>query len=108
MIALQVDRLKELRETHGWSQRELSRMCGLDVTLIGKYERGEIDPSAITLKLMAEKLGVSADYLIGLSDDPHSLSDSSELSEDERAIVEAFRCNGWPGVARVMSERMGG
>jgi transcriptional regulator with XRE-family HTH domain len=107
-IALRVDRLKALREEHGLSQRELSGLCGLGTSAIGTYERGEVDPSSKHLKMIAEKLGVSTDYLLGLSDDPVARFGASEINDDERAVVQALRRGGWPAVIRVVADRMTG
>jgi transcriptional regulator with XRE-family HTH domain len=103
-IAIRADRLKALREQHGWSQRELSRICGLGETAINTYERGEVEPSAKHLKKMAETLHVSTDYLLGLTDDPRGLFDNSELSDDERTIVQAFRRGRWREIVQVAVE----
>jgi transcriptional regulator with XRE-family HTH domain len=105
-IALRTDRLKALREQRGWSQRELARYCGLGETVVNKYERSVVDPSSTTLKVMAEKLDVSADYLLGLVDDPHGCFDSGDLSEDERTMLYAYRRDSWSGVIRVAAERL--
>jgi transcriptional regulator with XRE-family HTH domain len=95
-----------LRETHGWSQRELGRRCGFEETLISKYERGEFDPTSSSLKVMAENLGVSIDYLLGMTDEPHGFFGSSELSDDEQAVLWALRRDGWLGALRVVTERI--
>jgi len=105
-IALRVDRLKTLREQHGWSQRELSRLCGLALSTIHTYERGEVDPSAKHLIKIAETLGVSADYLLGLIDEPTAHFGSTEIDDDERAVIQALRRDGWRGVMRVAIDRM--
>jgi transcriptional regulator with XRE-family HTH domain len=107
-IGLRVDRLKALREQHGWSQRELARLCDLGITAISKYERAESDPSSGHLKIMAEKLDVTADYLLGLTDNPKGLSGNDELTDDEQAVLLALRRDGWRGVARVLAERLPG
>jgi transcriptional regulator with XRE-family HTH domain len=106
IISFRTDRLKLLRKQRGWSQRELARFCGLGETVVNKYERAVVDPSATTLKIMAEKLGVSADYLLGLTDDPQGCSDVGGLSDDERIMVHAYRRDSWPGVIRVAAERI--
>jgi len=103
--ALRTDRLRALRERKGWSQRELARLCGLREIQINRYESGVNDPSATFLKMIAEKLGVSMDYLVGLSDDPQGPI-SSELTEDERAIVTALRRDSWPGVIRIAADHI--
>jgi transcriptional regulator with XRE-family HTH domain len=106
--ALRADRLKALRERQGWSQREFGRICGFEETIISKYERAEIDPSTSSLKLMAEKLDVSSDYLLGTTDEPQGFYGRDELTEDEQAVLFALRRDGWRGVARVVAERMPG
>jgi transcriptional regulator with XRE-family HTH domain len=107
-IALRTERLKALREQRGWSQRELARYCGVGETVINKYERAVSDPSATALRLIAEKLDVSADYLLGLTDDPHGCIDSGDLSDDERAVLYALRRDSWPGVLRVATDHIAG
>ena len=105
-IALRTDRLKNLREQHGVSQRELARLCGLGETQINKYENGLSDPSATNLMLIAQQLEVSTDYLLGLTDDPHLLVREPKLDSDERAMLETFRHEGWTGVIRLGAERL--
>jgi transcriptional regulator with XRE-family HTH domain len=106
--ALRVDRLKTTRERHGWSQRELGRMCGFEETLISKYERGEVDPSSSTIKLIAQNLDVSIDYLLGITDEPHGFHGSGELNEEEKAVLYALRRDGWRGVGRLLVEHLPG
>jgi hypothetical protein len=60
------------------------------------------------LKAIVETLGVSADYLLGLADEPTARFGSSETNDDERAIVQALRRDGWLGVLRVVTDRMAG
>jgi transcriptional regulator with XRE-family HTH domain len=105
-IALRKDRLQILRERHGWSRRQLSLLCGLGTNQINKYEKGEIDPSSTHLKIIAEKLGVSTDYLLGLSDDPRGQLGDTELNEQERAVLEVLRRDGWVGVIHLAADRL--
>jgi hypothetical protein len=60
------------------------------------------------LKVIAERLGVSTDYLLGLSDDPVARFGAAEINDDERAVVQALRHGGWPAVIRVVADRMTG
>jgi transcriptional regulator with XRE-family HTH domain len=105
-IALRPDRLKNLREQHGLSQRELAKVCGLGITAISKYERAEVDPSSSHLKVIAQQLEVTTDYLLGLTDDPRGLFDNRELTDEERTILQAFRRDRWVGVLRVVTEQI--
>lgn len=105
-IALRTDRLRTLREQHGWSQRELARRCGVSDAQINKYESGQTDPSSTYLKLIAEQLNVSTDYLLGVTDDPQGHYGDGQLSDDEHAMLQIYRREGWPGVFRFGAERL--
>lgn len=58
-------RIAELRKEHGMSQEQLSEETGIHRVLIGKYETGKNEPSAQSLKKMADALGVSTDLILG-------------------------------------------
>lgn len=105
-LILRIDRLRELRERLGWSQRELARRCGLGESFINRYESGISDPSAANIKLIAEALGISADYLLGLSDEPRGQMGDGQLTDDERAVLDAYRRSGWAGLARLLAEAL--
>lgn len=59
------NRLRKLRERRGISRRVLSERCGLSKDMISIYERGEVEPSANTVCLLADIFGVTTDYLLG-------------------------------------------
>jgi transcriptional regulator with XRE-family HTH domain len=64
-------RIVAAREQLGWSQRELVRVSGVGQNNLSVLEQGK-KPSvrADTVVRLAEALGVPADYLLGLTDDP--------------------------------------
>ena len=66
--ALFPSQLRELREIKGISQATLARDLGVSKSTIGLYETGDTLPDAKTLHDLAVYFGVSADYLLGLSD----------------------------------------
>lgn len=100
------DRIRLKREERGWSQRELSRRAGIGLNQVGRYESEEIDPSANHLKAIAEALEVSVDYLLGLTIDPKGHASDSDLTEDERDIIEVYRREGWRGLLRLYTDRV--
>lgn len=62
------ERLKQVRERRGWSQRDLARNAAVDHAWISRLESGErhniqLDAAA----KLATALGVSMDYLAGLT-----------------------------------------
>lgn len=50
---------------------------------------------------MATALGVSADYLLGLTDDPQAKAVNTDFEADERLIVDIYRRTGWVGLTRM-------
>jgi transcriptional regulator with XRE-family HTH domain len=58
-------RLRQARQAHGWSVRELARRAGLDASIVSRLEAGkQAGVNSETLKTLAETLNVSADYLL--------------------------------------------
>jgi transcriptional regulator with XRE-family HTH domain len=102
------ERLREVREKKGLSQRELCALSGLEEAQLSRYENGKMGPSLKYLETLAQHLDVSADYLLGLTDDPRSRSAIDELSADEYKVVETLRREGWKGVIHLGAERVTG
>lgn len=66
------ERFKKFRELRGFTQTEIAEKLGFkNYTTISKWESGKNLPRGKELKLLAEILNVSSDYLMGLSDSPH-------------------------------------
>lgn len=71
------ERLRELREEHGYKSRnKLADVIGIDRTTYSRIENGSTKTisSDILIKL-AELYGVSADYILGLSNTPEKTYD---------------------------------
>jgi transcriptional regulator with XRE-family HTH domain len=63
------ERVKTAREQCGIHQAELARRLGCSVNALSMLENNAItDPRASRIIGIAETLGVSADYLLGLQD----------------------------------------
>lgn len=62
-------RLRELRKQKNISQTELGQMLGVTSTQIGDMERGNSTTSMPRLYELCQYFEVSADYLMGLTDD---------------------------------------
>ncbi len=84
-------RLKQLRERKGLTQDELAEKIGAGTRQIPRYEAGDTVPSANAVSKMAEVLEVSADYLLGLTDDPTARLREQDLSPLERRLIDAVR-----------------
>jgi len=105
-MTLRTDRVQSLREQRGWSQRELARLCGIGESVIRRYELGISEPSMASLKLLAETLQVSADYLLGTTDEPRGHWGGGNITDEESEMLDTFRRDGWPGVFRFGAERI--
>lgn len=60
---------KELRESLGLSQMQLSKQLGISAAGIGHLELGKREPGSHTLIAYSQFFNVSVDYLLGLEDD---------------------------------------
>jgi len=58
------DKITMLRKQKNLSQGDLADKIGISRDAIGKYERGDIMPTADKAKKMADLLGVSLDFLM--------------------------------------------
>jgi transcriptional regulator with XRE-family HTH domain len=86
------ERIRKLREELGWTQDVLAEKIGVPVLQINRYENNKTKPNADMITILAENLSCSADYLLGLTDDPtpHHL-EASELRAKERIAIAAWR-----------------
>lgn len=99
-------RLKYLRNKRRLQQWQVADRLGLGRSTYNQYENDKREPDVELLARIAEFYGVSADFLLGLSDDPsprreleekiaqmsnHRSDDPlSELPEDARKSLEEF------------------
>lgn len=82
------EKLKDLRVEKGLSLEELAAETGLSKSALGSYETTDHkDISHTSIIALAKFYGVSADYLLGLSENrDERSSDISELKLDDDAI----------------------
>lgn len=57
-------RLQQLRERKRINRKVLSELCGLSKNSISRYERGDCEPKASALYILADFFGVTVDYLL--------------------------------------------
>lgn len=73
---------KRFRELRGKRDNtEFAKFLGISRQTVGFYYNGDRIPDAMMLKQIAEKCGVSTDYLLGLTD-------TQSTNADARAAVE--------------------
>jgi transcriptional regulator with XRE-family HTH domain len=88
---LQANRLRSLRLNHNHTYASLAQALDLNMRQIVRYEASESDPSSDVVTRMADTFNVSADYLLGRTDDPTPPAHHADLSPDEQAILAALR-----------------
>lgn len=84
MVDIFVERLKRLRLKTGISQAKLADELGLAKKTIERWERGENNPQAETICVIAEYFSVSVDYLLGKTDD--SIGKTNEVNENRKSF----------------------
>ncbi len=93
------DKLRTLRNERNLSQDRLAKKVSVTRASIATYESGNRLPSLYVLVRLARALGVTTDYLLGVSNDKTSFLDVSGLTpkqiESLDLIIENYReCNG--------------
>ena len=85
-------RIQERRIALRLTQDELAEMVLSTQRQISRYERNINHPSPELLAMFAQVLGVSSDYLLGLTDDPvRSVGGELDLDPLEREAIELLR-----------------
>lgn len=86
------DRIRQLREELNWTQDMLAESLDLPVLAINRYENNKTAPNVDKMARIAEVLGCSADYLLGLTDDPTpNHLQAPTLKTKERLALSAWR-----------------
>lgn len=72
-----MNRIKQLRKARGLRQADVARETCIDQKTLSNYETGRTNPDSYAIVQMADFFGVTADYLLGLSD--YNLKDIDAL-----------------------------
>lgn len=98
------NRLLELRKALGMTQSEVAEATGISQAALSKIEvdGDRLRLTGQTLKQLCEGLDVSADYLLGLTDDPRPLREGPAITLREWAILESVRKGDLKNVMRLL------
>ena len=89
-------RLRDCRKEKGLSQNEVAKLLKTNHSVIGKYERDDVNPSIDAVKRLAELLDTTVAYLVGEADTNElfknsdmlrRLKDISELPEQDKEAI---------------------
>src|ERR1039457_4989058 len=70
-------RIKEKRQQIKLSQKELAEKIEVTPSAINQYEKGDKIPSSEKIISLAKTLGISSDYLLGVSEEDEIFLDES-------------------------------
>ena len=74
------DHLRNLRKARGLTQESLAQQCQMYAPYLGEIERGEKNPTLITLQKLADGLGISLLELLAIP----------TLEKDDKGKIMAF------------------
>ena len=85
------DRLKCAREYRGLTQGELAERAGLQPSAISHFETGTRKPSFDNLRLLADTLDITTDYLLGRVADFKELAGADKLHRHYSELQDTDR-----------------
>ena len=80
--------LRDLREDHDLTQKEVAAYLGTSQTMYARYERGANELPIHHLVRLAQLYDVSTDYILGLSNDYRQtdvVTDSDKILSNKRS-----------------------
>lgn len=87
-------KIRELRLEKGLSQAEFAKKIGTSQRNVSKYENEQLDLSTEILLSICAFFQISADYLLGRSDDLGAVaiqSGAPEITPEEKELVQLYR-----------------
>ena len=103
-------RLAQLRERKGFSQRDLAEAIGVAPGTLAMWETGKRNPKHEAVENMARALGCDVDYLVGNTRKPITMKPIEDifagLTPQERELIELLRALPPEEYARKMEKIM--
>lgn len=99
------ERIKSTRTSREWTQEELARKIRTTKHVISNWERGKANPDPEQIIALANTFGVSADYLLGLSNfpEPHFRDPFGQLSISPQVDYSFVKGMAWDLVKLINS-----
>ena len=90
-----INELRNLRNERNLSQAQLAKRIGVTSSTVALYETGDRLPSLPRLIALSRSLGVTTDYLLGVSKQKDCFLDVTGLTQKQieslEAIIENYR-----------------
>jgi len=84
------DRLRAAREGREMSQTELARKVGMQPSAIAHFEGGRRKPSFQNVRILADALGRTSDYLLGSDGKTTAFRNEEKLSAADREFIQGI------------------
>lgn len=87
------ENLKNARLKKGLSQKDVAEKIGVAKSTYSLYESGSREPNVQTIKKISDVLGVSADDLLGINNEPTTIAahfDGADYTEEELNEIRQF------------------
>lgn len=91
-------RLVSLRERKDWPQDRVAKALGVTIQAVSKWERTLDAPSNERIFQLHRLFSASADYLLGLVEEPYQHVEEEKLPPDERKLLELYRTGKLPKI----------
>lgn len=78
-------KLRELRETHNYTQSDIAKHLGLSRQAIHQWETGKSYPDVDNIVLLCKLYGISSDELLGMASETQASQGSTSSEEKEKA-----------------------
>lgn len=92
------ERIKELRNSFGWTQAQLAEKLKVSQRTIGSWEVGRAEPNADMIITLATLFEVSADYLLGNTDKKHyydlTEKDERDIQKELQSMIDDLKQSG--------------
>lgn len=85
------ERLRTAREYRGLNQGELAQRAGMQPSAISHFETGARKPSFDNLRILADSLDVSTDYLLGRVEEFKALAGADRLHRHYESLKGSDR-----------------
>lgn len=82
------ERIRLLRKVKDLKQEDVAQWVDVSGSAVGSWERAQREPSIDMVAKLAMKFGVTADYLIGLTDEPTGASKEKAPVVDLRQFLD--------------------
>ena len=80
-----MNRIRDLRQSMGWTQEDLATRMNTAKSVISRYETEKLGLDPVLVNRFCDLFGCTADYLLG-----RSLSPAPVMSSQDALVLEAY------------------